>query len=138
VVDDEPGVRAGLARLLRSAGFAATAYAGGAEFLEDLESTRPECLILDLRMPEMDGFELIDRMARSGWKIPVVVLTSFPSADTRRRACHAGVVSFLEKPAERDALLEAIHGALTSGGRSAPPRNLNDSGPEAHAKESIP
>jgi two-component system response regulator FixJ len=138
VVDDEPGVRTGLTRLLRSAGFEATAYPGGAEFLEDLESMRPDCLILDLRMPEMDGFELMDRMANAGRNTPVVVLTSFPSSDTRRRAYEAGVVSFLEKPAERDALLEAIHGALTTGRRAAPPRSRDDSGPEAHSKEPIP
>ena len=137
VIDDESGVRTGLTRLLRSAGYTATAYAGGAEFLGDLASSTPDCLILDLRMPEMSGFELLQRLADSGRSLPVVILTSFPSADTRSRAFEAGVADFLEKPVERSALLEALDRALVTKSRDAPARNRDDSGPESHTKESI-
>ena len=138
VVDDESGVRNGLTRLLRSAGFDSAAYAGGAEFLDDLATTRPHGLILDLRMPEMDGFELLDRLADSGRDIPVVILTSFPSAETRHRALRAGVVAFLEKPAERAALLEALDRALSIGLRTEPPSDRDDFDPESMKEESIP
>ncbi|MCL7979791.1 MAG: response regulator [marine benthic group bacterium] len=138
VVDDESGVRNGLTRLLRSAGFDSDAYAGGAEFLDDLATARPDGLILDLRMPEMDGFELLDRLADSGRDIPVVILTSFPSAETRHRALRAGVVAFLEKPAERAALLEALDRALSIGLRTEPPSDRDDFDPESMREESIP
>ena len=138
VVDDESGVRSGLTRLLRSAGFDSAAYAAGAEFLDDLATTRPDGLILDLRMPEMDGFELLDRLADSGRDIPVVILTSFPSAETRHRAYEAGVVAFLEKPAERAALLEALDRALSIGLRTEPPSDRDDFDPESMREESIP
>lgn len=138
MVDDESGVRTGLTRLLRSAGFESAAYSGGAEFLEHLATTQPDCLILDLRMPQMDGFELLDRLAESGRTIPVVVLTSFPSAETRRRAFEAGVVRFLEKPAELDTLLEALDHALRTTHREQPARDRDDFDPESKKEESIP
>jgi len=112
VVDDVQAVRTGLGRLLRSAGYEAAAYPSGDEFLDSLESIRPDCLILDLRMPGQDGFEVLARLVELDSDFPVVVLTSYPSPDVRRRAIEAGVSAFLEKPVDRSVLLGAIELAL--------------------------
>ena len=112
VVDDVLAVRTGLKRLLRSAGFEAAAYPSGDEFLNSLEAIHPDCLILDLRMPDRDGFEVLARLAELDSDFPVVVLTSYPSPDVRRKAIEAGVSAFLEKPVDRSVLLDAIELAL--------------------------
>lgn len=112
VVDDEPGVRSGLGRLLRSAGYDAETFASGREWLAAPPEPRPDCLILDIRMPGIDGFELIDRMRAEGRELPVIILTSFPSELSRRRALEAGVEAFLTKPVERSTLVEALERAL--------------------------
>jgi len=114
VVDDVLAVRTGLKRLLRSAGYEAAAYRSGDEFLNSLEAIQPECLILDMRMPDRDGFEVLARLAELDSDFPVVVLTSYPSPDVRRRAIEAGVSAFLEKPVDRSVLLDAIELALVS------------------------
>ena len=114
VVDDVLAVRTGLKRLLRSAGYEAAAYRSGDEFLNSLEAIQPECLILDMRMPDRDGFEVLARLAELDSDFPVVVLTSYPSPDVRRRAIEAGVSAFLEKPVDRLVLLDAIELALVS------------------------
>ena len=112
VVDDEQAVRSSLSRLLRSAGYEAATYPSGEEFLDSLESVLPDCLILDLRMPGLDGFDALARLALSGSRVPVVVLTSFPSSEARQRALLEGASAFLEKPAERSVLLDAIEAAI--------------------------
>jgi two-component system response regulator FixJ len=138
VLDDEVGVRTGLTRLLRSAGFEAIAFAEGAEFLDSLREEHPDCLILDLRMPRMDGFEVLDRLSEFEQTVPVIILTSFPSDETRRRALEAGVVAFLDKPVERPVLLDAIERALTIDHRPATTKNPDNPGPDPRTKESIP
>ena len=112
VVDDVQAVRSGLGRLLRSAGYEAAAYPSGDEFLDSLEAIHPDCLILDLRMPDRDGFEVLAGLAELESDFPVIVLTSYPSSDVRRRAMEAGVSAFLEKPVDRSVLLGAIELAL--------------------------
>ena len=112
IVDDVLAVRKGLRRLLRSAGYEAVAYPSGDEFLDSLEAIHPDCLILDLRMPGRDGFEVLARLAALESGFPVVVLTSYSSPDVRRRAIEAGVSAFLEKPVDRSVLLDAIELAL--------------------------
>jgi two-component system response regulator FixJ len=112
VVDDDAGVRTGLGRLLRSAGYSAAVFASGEEFLTSIGSNCPDCLILDLRMPGMDGFEIMTNLAAAGITLPVIVLTSFPSDEVRRRAKRAGALAFLEKPVERSVMIEALEGSF--------------------------
>jgi FixJ family two-component response regulator len=114
VVDDEPSVRSSLARLLRSAEYEAATYPSGEDFLQSLDRESPDCLILDLRMPGLSGFDVLARLAISGRHVPVIVLTSFPSAEVRRRALREGVTAFLEKPVERRTLFDAIDMAIAS------------------------
>jgi len=114
VLDDEQVVRSGLARLLRSAGYEPAAYASGEEFFQFLGAVQHDCLILDLRMPGMDGFEVLSHLAALESGIPIVVLTSYPSPAVRSRALAAGVSAFLEKPVDRSVLLSAIETAVAS------------------------
>ncbi len=114
VVDDEPSVRSSLARLLRSAEYEAATYPSGEEFLDSLKTGFPDCLILDLRMPGLDGFDVLARLARVGRRVPVIVLTSFPSPEVRRRALREGVAAFLEKPVDRSTLIDVIDMAIAS------------------------
>lgn len=114
VVDDEPSVRSSLARLLRSAEYEAATYPSGEEFLDSLKTGFPDCLILDLRMPGLDGFDVLARLARVGRRVPVIVLTSFPSPEVRRRALREGVTAFLEKPVDRSTLIDVIDMAIAS------------------------
>jgi len=114
VVDDEPSVRSSLARLLRSAEYEAATYPSGEDFLDSLDEGSPDCLILDLRMPGLGGFDVLARLAHVGRHVPVVVLTSFPSPEIRSRALREGVKAFLEKPVERSTLIDAIDLAIAS------------------------
>lgn len=120
VVDDEEGVRKGLERLLRSAGYAPVAFPSGEKFLQSIESIRPDLVILDLRMPGMDGLEVMGGLAAGEREVPVIVLTSFPSEEVRLRASRAGALAFLEKPVERSVLLTAIEAALVPDSRERP------------------
>ncbi|MCL7963926.1 MAG: response regulator [marine benthic group bacterium] len=119
VVDDQASVRTGLARLLRSAGYEASQYPSGEDFVRSLATVLPDCLILDLRMPGLDGFGVLAAVRREARSIPVIVLTSFASPEVRERALREGVSVFLEKPAARTELLRAIDHALGTPGSGA-------------------
>ena len=112
VVDDQPSVRTSLARLLRSADLTPARYTSGQEFLDSLNDGAPECVILGLRMPGLDGFEVLAQLARRDLSVPVIVLTSYPSDEARERALAEGVVAFLTKPVDRTVLLEAVARAI--------------------------
>jgi FixJ family two-component response regulator len=117
VVDDQSSVRSSLARLLRSADYIPTKYPSGQEFLDSLNSAPPDCVILDLRMPGLNGFEVLARLALREPRVPVVVLTSYPSAEAKERAVAEGVAAFLTKPVDRIVLLEAVQRAVEASDR---------------------
>jgi FixJ family two-component response regulator len=119
VVDDDPSVCTALGRLLRSAGYSSEGFAGGAVFLTSLQSRRPDCIVLDLEMPDVTGFNVLERLANSETRIPVVILTGCDTPEARRRAKAAGVVAFLCKPVDYQALLDAI----AAGIARRPPEN---------------
>ena len=113
VVDDDADVRIALVRLVSSAGFAVESYATGAEFLLSIERRVPDCLILDLQMPDMSGFDVQAALARNPRvRIPVVVITGHDSADARNRARDLGACGYLTKPVEHEALFAAVEGAM--------------------------
>ena len=126
VVDDQPSVRASLARLLRSADFTPARHPSGQEFLDSLNDGAPDCVILDLRMPGLSGFDVLARLARREPPVPVIVLTSYPSDDARERALAQGVVAFLTKPVDRTVLLEAVTRAIGSRNRDEPVRRARN------------
>src|SRR5213592_1773857 len=112
IVDDDVSVRRSTRRLLRSSGFRAEAFASAEDFLDSESAGATACLILDLRMPGMNGLELQRRLAQNGNPLPVIFLSAHASEEDERSALRAGVVRFLRKPISKEALLSAIRDAL--------------------------
>jgi FixJ family two-component response regulator len=108
VVDDEEPIRRALERLFRSAGLETETFASGAAMLEDLARREPDCVVLDLHMPGMSGFELQGLLAQRARRIPVVVLTGQDTPETFARATAGGASAYLRKPVDGDALLAAV------------------------------
>jgi FixJ family two-component response regulator len=112
IVDDEVSMLRALGRLLRSAGFAAVTYTSAEEFLRFGMQQHLACLVLDVQLPIMTGLDLLDHLAGSGETLPVIIITARTDEQTRLHAERAGVVAYLRKPFEEDALLDAIQRAL--------------------------
>ncbi len=108
VVDDEEPVRRALERLFRSAGLETETFSSGGAMLEDLARREPDCVVLDLHMAGMSGFEVQDLLARRERRIPVVVLTGHDTPESFARATAAGASAYLRKPVDGDALLAAV------------------------------
>jgi len=112
VVDDDADVRVALMRLISSAGFATETFASSTEFVSSISDHVPECLVLDLHMPEFSGFEVQRQLAERRPEVPVVIITGHDTAESRSRALSLGAWAYLAKPVDGDALLLAINGAL--------------------------
>jgi FixJ family two-component response regulator len=115
VVDDDADVRVALTRLIASAGFAVETYASGAEFLRSVRDHEPDCVVLDLHMPEMGGFDVQGALAVDHAGVPVVVVTGHDTAEGRARAMQLGAKAYLCKPINDETLLAAIGGAIGGG-----------------------
>lgn len=113
VVDDEEPIRKALGRLLRSAGMDVEMFPSGFEFLESLSTRRPDCIVLDLHMPVVNGFEVQERMVESGVTVPVVIITGHDSDETRQLALTKFPAAYLRKPVNDQVLLDAIELALS-------------------------
>jgi FixJ family two-component response regulator len=113
IVDDEESIRKALTRLLRSAGLDVETFPSGVEFMESIPTRRPDCVVLDLHMPAMDGFEVLARLAKSSVPVPVVIITGHDSTETRDRALAGRPMAYLRKPVNDQTLLDAIELALT-------------------------
>lgn len=108
IVDDEDAVRRSLDFLLRTAGYEVAKWPDGESFLKGANPSDVACVLLDMRMPGMNGLEVQVEMRKAGLNHPVIVLTGHGDIDTAVRAMQGGAVDFLEKPFNRDRLLEAI------------------------------
>lgn len=108
VVDDEEPIRRGLERLLRSFDFDVRVFATGADFLASLAERRPDCVILDLNMPSLDGFAVVERMVGMQMSVPVIVITGRDNRESRERARQLGVSDYLLKPIDGHVLQQAI------------------------------
>ncbi len=112
LVDDDDAVRRSLSRLLSSAGHEVRSYESARDYLDEDPSDGPCCLVLDLRMPEIDGLALQEELERRTSPPTVVFLTGHGSVPESVRAMKAGAVDFLEKPADPDELLAAVRRGL--------------------------
>jgi len=112
VVDDDADVRVALTRLVSSAGFAVETYASGAEFMRSIDDHEPDCLVLDLHMPDMSGFEVQAALASDHSAVPVIVITGHDTPESRARAVQLGAKCYLCKPVNDDTLLDAIEMAI--------------------------
>jgi FixJ family two-component response regulator len=112
IVDDDPGVLKALARLLAACSFHPQTYASARDFLQSLPDGTPDCLVLDVQMPEMTGLELQNELARAGIRIPTVVMTPRDERGIRQECESAGAADFLCKPLNQHTLIAAITKAI--------------------------
>ena len=118
VVDDDPAVRRSFERLLHSAGFSYVMYETAPGFLDAATQLSAGCVLLDIRMPEMDGLEVQAQLNQLGFSLPVIVITGQGDIQTAVRAMKAGAVDFIEKPCDDERLIAAIEAALANSGRA--------------------
>ena len=111
IVDDDPSVRRSLHRLVQAAGYPVETFASGREFLEWLPRGRAACLVLDVHMNELSGFDLQDRLA-----VPIIFITAHDDPTTRARIEKSGAAGHLRKPFDEHAVLEAIRRAVVVPG----------------------
>jgi FixJ family two-component response regulator len=112
VVDDDAAVRDSIAELVESVGLLAECYASAPAFLGALQPHRRGCLVLDVRMAEMSGLVLQQRLNEMGIRLPVIVLTGHGDVPMAVEAMKAGAVDFLQKPYREQCLLDSINAAL--------------------------
>lgn len=112
VVDDDEAMRQALEMLLESAGFEVEVFASAQQLLSSNRLSEVECLIADVRMPEMTGLQLQRALAATGSRIPIVFITAHGDDRARAQALRAGATAFLMKPFSEQALLDAVQAAL--------------------------
>jgi len=118
VIDDDEAMRESLAFLLDAAGLAARTYACAAEFLQQLDAAQPGVIVTDVRMPEMNGLELVRSLQARQAALPIIMITGHGDVPLAVEAMKAGVADFLEKPFEEESLLAAIRSALASSSQA--------------------
>jgi FixJ family two-component response regulator len=112
IVDDDDAIRNSLDDLIRSIGFRTEGFPSAEAFLSSNQGKETACLILDVRMPGMNGLDLQRQIVAANWRIPIIFITSHADNDARARALEAGAVAFLYKPFREEELLDAIDAAL--------------------------
>ena len=127
LVDDDPSVRRGIKRLLLSAGYYVEVFASAAEFLPRAPHTGPSCLVLDIRMPGINGLDLQDLLARQSRDEQIVFITGHADFPTCVHAMKEGAVDFLPKPFDNRELLSAIDRALARSAQRRQQRVEQDS-----------
>lgn len=118
VIDDDEAMRESLAFLLETSGLAPRTYESAAAFLDQLDPSQPGVIVTDVRMPEMNGLELVRRLKSRDVGLPIVMITGHGDVPLAVEAMKAGVVDFLEKPFEEDSLLAAIRAAMADGAKA--------------------
>ena len=112
VVDDDDDVREALAGLMKSRGFTVESFPSAADFLAWSNIRDTSCLIADVHMPRVTGIELHRRLVESGYAIPTILITAYPDDSVRARALADGIICYLTKPCDEDALLGCVWSAL--------------------------
>ena len=122
IVDDDASVCRAVRRLVRSLSMDGETFGSGQQFLDLVDampSFRPDCLVLDVQMPGMNGLEVQDRLATSGNAVPVIFITAHDEVGVREKALAAGAVAFLRKPFDDNLFIKTLEAALkrcASGG----------------------
>jgi len=123
IVDDEEAIRRSASFMLKTSGYAVETWANGIAFLKEIRHVSEGCILLDVRMPEMDGLEVQQALLERGVTMPVIVLTGHADVSIAVRAMKAGAVDFLEKPFEKAVLIGSIETAFArmaaAGGAAA-------------------
>ena len=112
IVDDEEAIRESLRMILEHEGYEVQEAAGGHEALTKIKSKSPDAVMLDIKMPDIDGMEVLDRIRESGEVVPVMMITGHGDVSTAVEATRRGAFDFLEKPLERDRVLLSLRNAV--------------------------
>lgn len=112
IVDDDPGVLDSLKFLMRSVGLSAETYQSAREFLQAFDLDRRGCLVLDVRMPEMSGMELQEKLKSMGSVLPIIFITAHGDIPMAVQAVKAGAVDFVQKPFRDQDLIDKVQAAL--------------------------
>ena len=112
LVDDEEAIRRSAGFMLKTSGFSVTAFASGVEFLKEVAHLPPGCVLLDVRMPELDGLQVQQMLRDRGVLCPVIVMTGHGDRSVAVQARKAGAVDFIEKPFEKAVLVAALEDGL--------------------------
>lgn len=121
IIDDDGGVSESTAFLLRTEGFETTTHASGEAFLERLPELAEGCILLDIRMPGINGLDLQRHLRTNGIAMPVVIITGHGDVDAAVRAMKDGACDFLQKPFSREDLMSAVNSAMQQPRHAAPP-----------------
>jgi two-component system response regulator FixJ len=132
VVDDDELTRNAIARVLRSSGYGLTLYASGREFLDSLARQQPLCVLLDLRMLDLDGFEVQEALMREDCTVPLIMLTADDAPANVTKARQLRAAGFLSKPVDSELLLNTIQKVI-----SAPVRETASSSYAPIAEDAI-
>ena len=117
IVDDDESVREAVEGLIESLGFRVNAFSSALDFLASPAVADTACMIADVHMPQMSGVELFRRLVELGRAIPTILITAYPNEGVRERALADGVIGYLIKPFDDDALIRCVRSAL----QTAPP-----------------
>ncbi len=112
IVDDDASVRVSMESLMRSLGYEARCYAAGRDLLASPDLAHASCLITDVQMPGMNGFQLHQALRARGCAVPVIFITAFAEERLRNQAVSAGAVGFLSKPFEAREIIACVEAAL--------------------------
>ncbi len=112
IVDDDDAVRRSVKFMLSHTGFQTRKMSSGDEFLKNVKPSERGCVLLDVRMPGMDGLEVQEHMIKNGIDMPIIILTGHGDIEIAVKAMRAGALNFIEKPYKKDALLAAIDEAF--------------------------
>ena len=115
VVDDDEAVRASLEALLETAAYRTIPFDSGAAFLDSLDAGTGACVLLDIKMPDLDGLEVQRRLNDRGVMLPVIIVTGHGDVSMAVQAMRAGAVDFIEKPVSRSRLLDSVSRAVRLG-----------------------
>jgi FixJ family two-component response regulator len=118
IVDDDVSIQRALVRLLYTAGWHAVTFSSAEAFLQTGMQASPDCLVLDVWLPNMTGMELLEHLVATGSTLPVVIITARDDIQMRMRAMQAGAVAYLLKPLDEQELLQALQKALDGRRRS--------------------
>jgi FixJ family two-component response regulator len=119
IVEDDDPLRDALESILRAAGFLVDKFSSAESFLESADRQETSCLILDIRLPGMNGIELQQRLRDASFAVPIIFVTAHGDASIRDTVMRAGAAGFLTKPVRSETLLASIRAAM---GRTAPAR----------------
>lgn len=108
LVDDDDSVRRSVGFMLKTSGLTVKSYASGTELLKEARKLEPGCILLDIRMPGIDGLEVQQELQKSGIDMPVIIMTGHGDIPLSVRAMKAGAIDFIEKPFEKATLLAAL------------------------------